>query len=306
MNAVNVRAQNDFSRGTNRGFDWNLENTILYTRDIRDHSLTLLLGQGAYYDNRARGISVTYFGLPVTNFEDASLNYNIPADQRNSSGYENAGHTVSSLFARVNYNYQEKYMLEALVRRDGSSRFGSNNKYGVFPSFSLGWVLSREAFLRGNDYIKMLKLRGGYGVVGNDNINDFAYLSTIGGGRNYTIGQTDTYTVGYSPNAPSNPDLKWEQTSQANVGLEMDLFHKLNVTFDWFNKVTTGILQYPRIPSYVGAVGNPAANVADMRNTGVELEVGYTSRLGAVDFSVNGNVSYLQNEVTNIGAGVDF
>ena len=306
LNAVNVRSQNDFSRGTNRGFDWNLENTILYTRDFSDHNLTLLLGQGAYYDNRARGISVTYFGLPVDNFDDASLNYNIPTDQRNSSGYENAGHTVSSLFARVNYNYQEKYMLEALVRRDGSSRFGSNNKYGVFPSFSMGWVMSREAFLQGHDYIKMLKLRGGYGVVGNDNINDFAYLSTIGGGRNYTIGLTDMYTVGYSPNAPSNPDLKWEQTSQTNLGLEMNLLHKISLTFDWFNKVTTGILQYPRIPAYVGAIGNPAANVADMRNTGVELELGYTNRLGAVDFSVNGNVSYLKNEVTNIGAGVNF
>lgn len=306
LNAVNVRSQNDFTRGTNRGFDWNLENTILYTKDISDHSLTFLLGQGAYYDNRARGISVTYFGLPVDNFDDASLNYNIPTDQRNSSGYENAGHTVSSLFARVNYNFQEKYMLEALVRRDGSSRFGSNNKYGVFPSFSMGWVLSREAFLLGHDYIKMLKLRGGYGVVGNDNINDFAYLSTIGGGRNYTIGLTDMYTVGYSPNAPSNPDLKWEQTSQTNVGLEMNLLHKINVTFDWFNKVTTGILQYPRIPAYVGAIGNPAANVADMRNTGVELELGYNSRLGEVDFSLSGNVSYLKNEVTNIGAGVNF
>lgn len=306
LNAVNVRSQNDFTRGTNRGFDWNLENTILYTRDFSDHNFTLLLGQGAYYDNRARGISVTYFGLPVDNFDDASLNYNIPTDQRNSSGYENAGHTVSSLFARINYNYQEKYMLEALVRRDGSSRFGSNNKYGVFPSFSVGWLMSRETFLQGHDYIKMLKLRGGYGVVGNDNINDFAYLSTIGGGRNYTIGQTDMYTVGYSPNAPSNPDLKWEQTSQTNVGLEMNLLHKISLTFDWFNKVTTGILQYPRIPAYVGAIGNPAANVADMRNTGVELELGYHNRLGEVDFSVNGNVSYLKNEVTNIGAGVNF
>lgn len=306
LNAVNVRSQNDFTRGTNRGFDWNLENTILYTKEISDHSLTFLLGQGAYYDNRARGISVTYFGLPVDNFDDASLNYNIPTDQRNSSGYENAGHTVSSLFARVNYNFQEKYMLEALVRRDGSSRFGSNNKYGVFPSLSMGWVLSREAFLQGHDYIKMLKLRGGYGVVGNDNINDFAYLSTIGGGRNYTIGETDMYTVGYSPNAPSNPDLKWEQTSQTNVGLEMNLLHKISITLDWFNKVTTGILQYPRIPAYVGAIGNPAANVADMRNTGVELELGYKNRLGQVDFSASGNVSYLKNEVTNIGAGVNF
>ena len=306
LNAVMQRAQNDFTRGTNRGFDWNLENTISYQYSLQDHNFMALIGQGAYYDNRARGINVTYFDIPVNNFDDASLNYTVPADQKNSSGYENVGHTVSSLFARLNYNYKEKYLVEGLIRRDGSSRFGSNNKYGVFPSFSLGWVVSKEDFLMDNPNISMLKIRGGYGVVGNDNIGDFAYLSTIGGGRNYTIGLTDIYTVGNSPNAPSNPDLRWEQTSQANIGLEMSFLTNFTLTFDWFNKVTTGILQNPRIPGYVGAIGNPAANVADMKNTGVELELGYKNRLGAVNFSVNGNASYLRNEVTDIGAGVSF
>lgn len=306
LNAVMQRDQNDFTRGTNRGFDWNLENTISYQYSLQDHNFMALIGQGAYYDNRARGINVTYFDIPVNNFDDASLNYTVPADQKNSSGYENVGHTVSSLFARLNYNYKEKYLVEGLIRRDGSSRFGSNNKYGVFPSFSLGWVVSKEDFLMDNPNISMLKIRGGYGVVGNDNIGDFAYLSTIGGGRNYTIGLTDIYTVGNSPNAPSNPDLRWEQTSQANIGLEMSFLTNFTLTFDWFNKVTTGILQNPRIPGYVGAIGNPAANVADMKNTGVELELGYKNRLGTVNFSVNGNASYLRNEVTDIGAGVSF
>lgn len=306
LNTIVQRSQNDFRRETHRGFDWNLENTISYERAIDDHNFTVLLGQGAYYDNRARGLSVTYFGLPVNNYDDASLNYNIPTDQKNSSGYENVGHTVSSLFARLNYNYKEKYMAEGLIRRDGSSRFGSNNKYGVFPSFSLGWLVSREDFLADNPYINMLKIRGGYGVVGNDNIGDFAYLSTIGGGRNYTIGLTDMYTIGYSPNAPSNPDLRWEQTSQTNIGLEMTFMHNFNLTFDWFNKITTGILQNPRILGYVGAIGNPAANVADMKNTGVELELGYRNKIGELGFAVNGNVSYLRNEVTDIGAGVSF
>lgn len=306
LNSLVKRDENSYARANHRGFDWNLENTISYTRSIEGHNFTILLGQGAYYDNRARGLNVTYFGLPVNNYEDASLNYNLPSDQREATGYENVGHTVSSLFARVNYNYQEKYLAEGLVRRDGSSRFGSNNKYGVFPSFSLGWVVSREDFLADNPYINMLKIRGGYGVVGIDNIGDFAYLSTIGGGRNYTIGTGDMPTIGYSPNAPSNPDLRWEQTSQTNIGLEATLLRKFNVTFDWYKKVTTGILQNPRIPFYVGAVGNPAANVADMENTGVELELGYNDKIGEVQFSLNGNVSYLKNKVTDIGAGVSF
>lgn len=306
LNAVTQRAQNDFTRGTNRGFDWNLENTISYTRGFDDHKFTVLLGQGAYYDNRTRGITVTYFDLPVDNFDDASLNYNVPPDQRNSFGYENVGHTVSSLFARLNYSYDERYLVEGLIRRDGSSRFGSNNKYGVFPSFSLGWLASREAFLADSEIVNMLKIRGGYGVVGNDNIGDFAYISTVGGGRNYTIGLTDTYTVGYSPNAPSNPDLRWEQTSQTNIGFDMAFYNHFNLTFDWYNKVTTGILQNPRIPAYVGAVGNPAANVADMKNTGVEFELGYNNTFGEVNVSLSGNASYVRNEVTNIGAGVSF
>lgn len=306
LNATNQNAQNSFTRNRSKGFDWNLENTVSYSRLVGDHSFSALIGQGAYYDNRSTGLNVTYYNIPVDNFDDASLNYNIPTDQRNSSGYENAGHTVSSLFARLNYNYQEKYLAEGLIRRDGSSRFGSNNKYGVFPSFSLGWVASKEDFLAGVDAINILKLRGGYGVVGNDNIGDFAYIATVGGGRNYTIGMTDMYTVGYSPNAPSNPDLRWEETSQTNIGFDLTFLNKMNVTFDWYNKVTKGILQNPRIPYYVGAIGNPAANVADMKNSGVELELGYNNKFGEVDFSINGNASYVRNEVTNIGAGVSF
>src|SRR5690606_13906099 len=152
-----------------------------------DHTFTVLLGQGAYMDNNSRSLGVTYFNVPADNFDDASLNYNVPSDQRVASGSEGSGHTVTSLFARANYNYKEKYLFEALVRRDGSSRFGENNRYGVFPSFSAGWVVSQEDFWPGNTFIDFLKVRGGYGVVGNDNIGDFAYLSTIGGGRNYAI-----------------------------------------------------------------------------------------------------------------------
>lgn len=301
-----LNTQNSFTRGFNRGFDWNLENTISYTRNLSGHSFTALLGQGAYFDNTARGLTVTYFDLPVNNFEDASLNYNVPTDQRNAVGYENVGHTVSSLFARLNYNYNEKYLFEGLIRRDGSSRFGTNNRYGVFPSFSLGWQVTKEDFFADNGFADMLKIRGGYGVVGNDNIGDFAFLSTIGSGRNYSIGNTGMYTVGYSPNAPSNPDLRWEETSQTNIGLDMVFLSNFNLTFDWYKKVTSGILQNPRIPAYVGAIGNPAANVADMSNSGVELEFGYTKQLGEVNFSLSGNASYLRNEVTNIGTGVDF
>lgn len=306
LNAASVTSQTSFNRTNNRRLDYNLENTISYTRPFGLHNVNVLLGQGAYLDNNTRMTSVTFFNVPADNFDDASLNFKVPADQRNSDGSEGAKHTVSSLFARVNYDYDEKYLLQALVRRDGSSRFGSNHKYGVFPSFSLGWVLSREAFFPTNNAVNFLKFRGGYGVVGNDGIGDFAYLSTIGSGRNYTIGTSGSYIIGYSPNAPANPDLKWEQTSQTNIGFDATIFNNVSVTFEWFKKATKDILQNPRIPGYVGAISNPAANIADMENTGVELELGFRKRLGEVDFSVNGNVSYIKNQVTNLGNGVQY
>lgn len=306
LNGSNVSNQTSFSRNQSRGFDWNLENTVSYTRSIEDHTFTVLLGQGAYLDNRSRSLGVTYFNVPADNFDDASLNFNVPSDQRVATGSEGSGHSVTSLFARVNYNYKEKYMVEALVRRDGSSRFGSNNRYGVFPSFSAGWVVSQEGFWPSNGVVDFLKVRGGYGVVGNDNIGDFAFLSTIGGGRNYAIGTSGSYLIGYSPNAPSNPDLRWEETSQANLGFEATIFGDFNVTFDIYKKVTSGILQNPRIPAYVGAISNPAANVADLMNKGVELEIGYRKQLGNVNLGLSGNVSYLQNEVTNLGPNIDY
>ena len=128
--------------------------------------------------------------------------------------------------------------------------------------------------------------------------NDFAYVSTIGGGRNYTFG--NTYETGNSPNAPANPDLKWEQTSQTNVGFDAVLFNNFTAAFDLYNKKTTGMLLAEQLPLYVGS-GDPTGNIADMTNKGVELELGYNKKFGQVGFSAKGNVSYLQNRVTSLG-----
>lgn len=296
--------KNDVTRyfnSVNRRFDWNVENTISYSTTIEDHNFTILLGQGAYQDNFSNGINVTKSGLPVDSFDDASMNYNIPSDDRDGNGYENAPHNVSSLFARLNYDFDEKYLLTAVVRRDGSSRFGSNNKYGFFPSGSVGWVVSREGFWPSNNVVNFLKVRGGYGVVGNDNINDFMYLATISGGRDYTIGTGNVSSPGYSPNAPSNPDLRWEETSQLNIGFEATILRDLTLTVDWYKKETTGILRRDPMPWHGGYINDPFANIGDMENKGVELELGYNKRIGDLEFSLTGNVSYLENKVTNLG-----
>ncbi|HEY9046680.1 MAG TPA: TonB-dependent receptor [Ohtaekwangia sp.] len=306
LNTSNVISQNSFTRENNVRVDWNLENTISYTRSIQDHNITVLVGQGAYLDDNTQMTRVTFNGIPADNFEDASFNYKVPATQRTSDASEGQKHTVASLFGRINYNYKEKYLVSALVRRDGSSRFGTNHRFGIFPSFSLGWVPSLENFWPANDIVNFLKIRGSYGVVGNDNIGNFSFLSTIGSGRNYTFGNTGAYQNGFSPNAPANPDLKWEQTTSTNIGFEATFLQDFNITFDWYKKVTSDILQNPRIPGYVGAISNPAANVADMQNSGVELELGWHKTIGEFTFGLNGNVSYLQNKVTYLGNGITF
>jgi len=306
LNSTTINSTNSFSRGISKGFNFNVENTISYAKKIKKHDFEVLLGHGAYQDDWSVNINVTKWDIPATNFDDASLNFSVPTDQITAGGGESAEHKMLSYFSRINYNYDGKYLLTAVFRRDGSSRFGSNNRFGFFPSASLGWIVSQENFWPVNNVVNFFKVRGGYGVVGNDNIGNFAYLSTVGGGRDYPFGTAGNYYNGVSPNAPSNPDLKWEETTQINVGFESRLFERVSVTFDWFNKKSTDILMNPRIPAYVGAIGNPAANVATMVNKGVELEVGYRENFKGLIVGLNGNVSYLQNEVTFLGMGVDY
>src|SRR5690606_31769602 len=139
-----------------------------------------------------------------------SFNFNLSPDKIVGSSYTGNEHRVISLFSRLNYDYNEKYLFTGIIRRDGSTNFGSNKKFGVFPSFSAGWVVSEEDFLRDSETINTLKLRAGYGVTGNDAIPPFGYLSLIGGGRNYTLGRDGQIIwSGNSPDAPANPDLQW-------------------------------------------------------------------------------------------------
>lgn len=305
LNSNTFSTQTSFARNRQKSANWNLENTVSYNRSIKEHNFTILLGQGAYLDNNSSGINVTYFNLPVNTFKEASMNYSISAADISAGGYEGIHHTVSSLFGRLTYDYSGKYLFTGIIRRDGSSRFGSNNKFGYFPSASVGWVASQEDFFPAKENINFLKLRASYGITGSDVLGNFRYLSTVGGGRNYTFGD-NLYEIGYSPDAPANPDLRWEQTSQLNFGLDMVLFTNFNVTFDWYNKKTTGILQTIQYPAYVGATGSSYGNVADMENKGLELELGYQKKIGELNINVKGNVSHLRNEVTYLGDGKDF
>jgi TonB-linked SusC/RagA family outer membrane protein len=306
LNASTITKNNALYRENDRGLNYTWENTASYSRNIGAHHVTLLAGTGAYVDNYfSRNGGVTYQNLPVNTYGEASMNYSIVAADRIGWGGEYTPHKVSSIYGRVTYDYSEKYLFTGIIRRDGSSRFGSNNKYGYFPSGSVGWVASKENFWPQNKVVGFFKLRGSYGVTGNDNIGDFRYVSTISGGRNYTFGSNDLYTIGYSPNGISNPDLKWEQTSQTDVGFDATLFNNFFLTIDWYKKKTSGMLLGVNVPLYVG-VGGPVGNVADMENTGYELELGYNKMINSVKVELKGNVSHLKNRVTSLGVDKQF
>jgi TonB-linked SusC/RagA family outer membrane protein len=306
LNATNTNLTNRYSKGENRVFNWNVENTITYTKKIGDHSFTLLAGQGTYVENIGGSVGMTFFNLPITSYKDASFRFDVPLANRDGYASDMIQHKIISLFGRVNYSYQDKYILTSILRRDGSTRFGLNNKYGYFPSASIGWNADKESFWPKNNVVKNLKIRGGYGVVGNDAIRDFGYLSTVVGGYNYAIGSNGAVTTGYAPLTLDNPDLHWEETSTTDIGFDAQLFNSLNLTVNWYNKQTKGILRDIVIPGYVGAGANPVGNVANMKNTGVEIELGFRKRMGDLNMSINGNVSYLKNTVTYVAADTNF
>ena len=288
----------NFYRDAEQLFIWDWENTASYNRHFGLSNVTALIGQSAWKQT-ASGINGNFQNMPVTSLGQATPNYSLPNTDKFANGYDNVAHTLSSEFARVNYSYDDKYLLEGQIRRDGSDKFGSDNKYGYFPGGSIGWVVTRESFFPQNNTLSFLKIRGSYGVTGNDAIGDFQYVSTVSSGRNYTFG--NSYEVGSSPNAPPNPKLKWEQTSQIDAGFDAVLMNVLNVTFDVYDKKTTGMLLSEQLPLYVGAASNPPGNIGNMDNKGVELELGYNKKVGEVSLSLHANGSLLRNRVTWLG-----
>ncbi|RYF20307.1 MAG: TonB-dependent receptor, partial [Flavobacteriales bacterium] len=306
LNGATKRDVNELFRSYKKSYSWNWENTLNYSKKLGDHNFSVLVGKGTYVDNITSGNDVTFRGVPAKTHADASFNVDIPISDKIANAYNSQAleHRVESLFGRLNYDYKEKYIFTGIIRRDGSTRFGPNHKYGTFPSVSLGWVPSKEGFWKENNIVNNLKIRGGYGVTGNDSSPDFLYISTVGIQRNYTIG--GNIANGQSTNAIANPDLKWEETKQANIGFETVLFNDFNLTVDLFNKKTEGILMPVPIPGYVGATGKTYANLADMENKGIDIELGYRKKIGALNLSVNGNFSYIKNEITYLDKGTNF
>ena len=301
---------------------WQIENTLTYDKQFGRHTIGVVLGQSAL---KTKGDELGGSHWNLVNPDKPSINYTTGGDLELSTddsgkvtgaksligvwGGPYTQHRLSSLFGRLSYNYDERYMVQATIRRDGSSRFGSNNKYGTFPSFSVGWNVMNEQFMeQTRDWLTNLKLRASWGKNGNDNIGDFAYttLTATGGSSNYYYGQTAAMTYGSKANRLANEDLKWEESEQTDLGLDFGFFNnQLTFSVDYFLKKTNGMIIDMPIPSYVGEQ-RPLANVGDMENSGWEFELGYKWHVGDARFGLKANASYLKNELKNLGNDTGF
>ena len=297
------------SMESDRGTVWQLENVLSYDKSFDKHTVNVVLGQSAFEN------SGWTLGASRNNLKDYSKPWinaatGLAADgDRDGWGGPGINHTMSSLFARVSYNYDERYMFQGTIRRDGSSRFGTNNKYGTFPSVSLGWNVMNEKFMKStNDWLNNLKVRFSWGKNGNDNIGDFRYTVLTQGGNNYGFGMAGGEKEQTSSKASglANPDLKWEESEQYDLGVDFGfLNNKITFTVDWFKKKTNGMLKDMNIPSYVGE-SKPIGNVGDMENTGIEFELGYKFNIADAKFQIKGNASYLKNKLVKLGNAAGF
>ena len=209
-----------------------------------------------------------------------------------------------SYVARVNYDYNNKYLIGASIRRDGSSRFSEDNRWGTFPAVSVGWRLSEEDFMRESDFISEFKIRGSYGLAGNFlTPGVYDYQSTISGNQIYEFNQgSTTSSAGYTIRALSNPNIKWETSQMTNIGVDLGfLSNKITLTAEYFNTRTTDMILPRPIPISYGYDTPPTANVGEVENKGFELQLGYNKSEGDFTYNISGNLSVVRNEVIDLG-----
>ena len=295
--------------GMNEGLRWQVENYFSYNRQFGKHSIAAVLGQSAMSYSYIY-VSGTDYNLKETNPAMAYIDSAIGStdDERTSGGTGGYDHQrLASYFFRFDYNFDERYMLEFTIRRDGSSRFGPGHKWATFPAVSAGWNMTNEPWFRDGrpDWINQLKIRASWGRNGNENIGNFRYASLMDTGQEYYFGigaapYGNMYS-GASPAALANPTIRWEESEQVDVGFDARLFSdRLSFGYDFYNKRTKGMLMDKPIPAYVGQ-GAPMSNLGDMRNWGHEFEISWQHQVGDFHYSISANASLLRNRLINLG-----
>ena len=278
---------------TNNYYSWLNENLLTYQKSVGDHNFDALVG---YTTQR-----YMYQGgwLSKTDFPSDDIPWLSAGSTVTGSGSNTASWTLESLIARLNYDYKGKYMLSAAMRRDGSSRFGSDRKWGSFPSLSAGWLISNEEFLKGNPTVSFLKLRASYGAVGNNNIGNYTSIAMMGG-TNYVF--NNALSQGLSITSLGNPLLGWEKTNQWDIGFDVSfLNNRISLHYDYYHKITEGMLYPIELPKASGfnAINT---NVGSFKFWGHEISVN-SKNIDREDFSWESdfNISFNRNEVQALG-----
>ena len=298
---------NSFGEGSGYYTDWRWLNKIAYSTTINHiHRISAFVGYEAReYASRSSFASTGNIGYPSSNTEylgngnTGSAAFITPTISGGGDIY-----TSNSVFGNVTYALLDKYLLTGTLRRDGSSKFGPEDRYGNFGAASGGWRLSKEHFMEGVKWINDLKIRGSYGSTGNDAIGSGLYLATLssGGFGNYDLGGTNTSSMtGYFPYQLGNPKLHWESNITTNLGFDAAIFNNsLTASFNWFNKETKGLLYAPPSSGTAGSALSPIENLMNFTNKGIELELGYTQNIGAVKLDMSFNIATYRNKVNYI------
>lgn len=304
----NENLTSSLTRTENHTKDWVWQNTITYKKSIGHNNFKILGGITAQ-NNTIDNINATGTNLPANSNTDPSLRYLglVTAGQNVGGGANSYG--MLSFLGRVNYDYKDTYLATINIRRDGSSKFGKNNRFGTFPSFSVGWRISNEPFMQQFKFINDLKLRGGWGELGNQNsLSDYAYANTVTSGLAYPFGYpSKQILLGQAPTSLGNPNLKWEATKETDVGIDFSGFkNSLSLHADYYNKKTTNMLLQEPIPLFTGIETPPFVNGGEVVNRGVELSVEYQKTSpGGFYYDISANVAHNHNVVkklSNAGA----
>ena len=291
-------------------FNWQWTNTASYKTTIADnHDLTVMIGTEALKNGIGRNLSA------------ARNNYIFPADPntwvidngdsatQTNSGGQGGINTMFGMFARADYSYKGKYLVTATFRRDASSRFAAKHRWGNFPSVSLGWRMSDESFLASahDNWLDDLKLRAGYGTTGNSNIGNYNYANQYGNGTQFLYnvsGGNSGAAVGFGSTYIGDTEARWETVEMFNVGADLTAFrNRLSANVDFYIKNTSDMLVPASWTILAGTASKPNVNMGDMKNTGVDFQIGWRDKVGQFSYNISANASWYKNEVVKLGAG---
>ncbi|QGY48081.1 SusC/RagA family TonB-linked outer membrane protein [Maribellus comscasis] len=270
-----------------------------YSKEIKGHYLKALAGY-SFEDQKSENFSGSRINFPSNDYTVMSMG---GVDNQEVYGND-IEWAIQSLFGRFKYHYNHKYLFEATVRHDGSSRFPENQKYGTFPSLAVGWRVTEENFFKeAAPWVSNLKLKASWGILGNQNIGNYPYQSTLATGRNYPFGSSIANGAAYR--TYKDPTIHWETTETKDFGFESGFFdNKLTLNVTYFDRFTYDILYKPSssVSSILG-VGISETNTGEVKNTGWEFELGHNNTLGQFNYQINGNFSIINNEVATLGLG---